>query len=486
MMHSTVGGEVDTHELVGQLRQHQPSWEALGASGRVAWLRSYAQWLLDNEKPIIDVLVCDVGKPRIEAVTEFMVALDVMKFYSGNAETFLRTGRPRPHNLLNVPKKVTVSHRPYPVVGVITPWNFPLGLSLIDAIPALIAGAAVVIKPSEVTPNSVIAAVAGWEEIGAPPIFGVVDGDGVVGEALVDEVDCVQFTGSSRTGRIVAQRCAQRLIPCGLELGGKDPALVLDDADLPTAARGIAWGALANAGQMCTSVERVYVHDAVYDSFLDELVGHVRGLRRGTDVGGLVTAEQFDIVTRQLADAVSGGARIVTGGGTDVDRRHIEPTVLVDVDHTMACIREETFGPLIPVIRVADDEEAIRFANDSVFGLSASVWTRDRRRGQRIAARLDAGAVNVNDSHANISFFPAPMGGWKQSGIGARLGGAAGILKYTRPQTITIPRTPISLQRYLLWYPYSRGRARRLAVAMRTLVATGRRRWASTGVRANH
>jgi acyl-CoA reductase-like NAD-dependent aldehyde dehydrogenase len=467
---------VDVPKLVEELRTHQPEWEALGPGGRARWLRKYADWLLDNESRIIDALAAEVGKPRVEASIEFIVPVDVIKYYASNAEKFLAIKHPAPHNLLNAPKRVSVAHRPYPVVGVITPWNFPLGLSLVDAVPALIAGCAVVIKPSSATPNAVLAAVAGWAEIGAPPIFKVLHGPGAAGSALVDEVDYVQFTGSTETGKRIAASCSQRMIPCGLELGGKDPAIVLADADLDVAARGIVWGALSNAGQMCTSIERVYVEAPVYDRFVEKLSANVGALRRGVEINGLVTREQFELVTAHLADALAAGARVAVGGGTDPSANYVEPTVLVDVDHTMACVREETFGPLIPVMKVADENEAVRLANDSIFGLSASVWTRNTKHGERVAARLEAGAVNVNDSHANLFYFPAPMDGWKQSGMGGRLGGAEGALKYTRPQTITAPRLPLTYQQYLLWFPYNDTMAEVLARTMRALSATGLRR----------
>ncbi|MFE6922851.1 aldehyde dehydrogenase family protein [Nocardia sp. NPDC057663] len=463
----------DIPKLVAELRDKQPEWEALGVAGRVKWLRKYAQWLLDNEARLVDALAADVGKPRVEAAIEFIVPVDVIKYYTGNAEKFLEVEHPAPHNLLNAPKRVSVTHRPYPVVGVITPWNFPLGLSLCDAVPALLAGAAVVIKPASDTPNSVLAAVAGWAEIGAPPIFTAIASGG---PAIVDEVDYVQFTGSTETGKRIAERCAQRLIPCGLELGGKDPAIVLADADLEITARGIAWGALSNAGQMCTSVERVYVEAPIYDEFVAKLSDRVAQLRRDIEIGPLVTEDQFALVKRHIDEALSAGARLTTGGDADEAARWISPAVLVDVDHTMACVSEESFGPLIPVMKVADEDEAVRLANDSVFGLSASVWTSDIRRGERIAARLEAGAVNINDSHANLFYFPAPMHGWKESGMDGRFGGKSGVLKYTRPQTVTAPRLPLTYQQYVLWFPYNDTVADVLTRSLRVLAATGIRR----------
>ncbi|MGW5113474.1 aldehyde dehydrogenase family protein [Nocardia sp. NPDC004123] len=480
---TTEGGAIvtsdvaDVPKLVSELRAAQPAWENLGVEARARWLRRWADWLLDNQERIVAALAADTGKPVVEARIEFTVPVDLVKYSARHAGQWLRTGHPAPPNLLNLMKKTTVAHRPYPVVAVITPWNFPLGLSLCDAIPALLAGAAVVVKPASATPNSVIGAIEGWEQIGAPPVFRVLHGPGSSGSALVEEADFIQFTGSTEVGTTIAKRCAERLVPCGLELGGKDPAIVLADADLDLAARGIAWGALANAGQMCTSVERVYVESAVYPEFVSELSAHVGSLRRGADVGPLVTDDQFDIVRAHLDDATAAGARIAAGGDTDRESRWVQPTVLTGVDHTMACVREETFGPLIPVMPVENAEEAIALANSSQYGLSASVWTRDVRRGRAIAARLEAGAVNINDSHANVFFFAAPMDGWKQSGLGGRFGGAESVLRYCRPQTVTAPRAPLPYQRYLLWFPYTGTGAAVLGRVMRALAATGRRRW---------
>ncbi|MFX0578461.1 aldehyde dehydrogenase family protein [Nocardia nepalensis] len=468
---------VDVPGLVSELRAAQPEWERLGVEARTRWLRRYAEWLLDNQERIVAALAADTGKPTVEARIEFTVPVDLIKYSARHARGWLRPGHPAPPNLLNAMKQATVTHRPYPVVAVITPWNFPLGLSLCDAIPALLAGAAVVVKPASATPRSVIAAIQGWAEIGAPPVFRVLHGPGSSGAALVEQADFVQFTGSTEVGIRIAERCAQRLVPCGLELGGKDAAIVLADADLDLAVRGIAWGALANAGQMCTSVERVYVESAVYPRFVERLSAHVGALRRGADVAPLVTTDQFDLVRAHLVDALAAGARVAVGGNTDRDAKWVQPTVLTGVDHTMAVVCEETFGPLIPVIEVADADEAVALANSSRFGLSASVWTRDTRRGRAIAARLDAGSVNINDSHANVFFFAAPMDGWKQSGLGGRFGGADSVLRYCRPQTVTAPRAPIPYQRYLLWFPYTPSGTVVLGRIMRALAATGRRRW---------
>ncbi|MGW4846828.1 aldehyde dehydrogenase family protein [Nocardia brasiliensis] len=469
-------------ERVVELRGRQPEWEAIGARRRAKWLFLLQDWLIDNEQRLADVVQSETGKTRFDAELEVPGAVDLIKYWASNAEAFAADARPEPHSPLGRTKKLIKTFRPYPVVGIITPWNFPLLNPCFDAIPALLAGAAVVVKPSEVTPLSATELARGWAEIGAPPIFSVVNGAGDTGRAVVGAVDFVQFTGSTGTGKAIAADCAARLTPYSLELGGKDPAIVLADADLDRAAAGIAYGALFNSGQTCVSIERVYVEESVYAPFIARLTTEVQRLRQGQDgrafafdVGAMATRAQCDIVHRQVEEAVAAGARVLTGGESASTGTFFQPTVLVDVDHSMACVREETFGPTIPVMRVASEDEAVRLANDSDFGLSATVWTGDRARGERVARRLEAGAVNINDSFANLFSFALPMGGWKQSGIGARWGGPAGIQKYCRTQAITVPRGP-ALPAEPMWYPASRLRFRLVAGLMRALDARGRRR----------
>jgi acyl-CoA reductase-like NAD-dependent aldehyde dehydrogenase len=468
--------------VVAELRTHQPSWEALGPDARAGWLRRLRDWLLDNQSRLVDVVAAETGKPRAEAAFEVMVTCDAINYYADRARKFLAEEKFRPHGLLTASKKLTKVYRPYPVVGVITPWNFPLLIPGVDAVTALLAGAAVLVKPSEVTSLSARELARGWEQIGAPPVLACVTGLGATGAAVVDNVDMVQFTGSTRTGRAIAARAGERLIPCGVELGGKDPAIVLADADLSRAANGIAWGALFNAGQACISVERVYVEAPVYDRFVALLTERVRSIRQGVDngsysadVGTLATKQQVEIVRNHVADAVANGATIATGGEASGSGGFFEPTILLDVDHSMACMREETFGPTIPVMKVADEDEAIRLANDSEYGLSATVWTRDIGRGRDIAHRLEVGAVNINDAYSNLFCFPLPHGGWKSSGLGSRLGGPQGIRKYCRQQAITTPRMP-AMKNELLWYPYSFRRGRTVAALLRLLVARDLRR----------
>ncbi|MGP3536254.1 aldehyde dehydrogenase family protein [Microbacterium sp. RD1] len=473
----------DVERAGDEVRSAQKEWERIGPRARAAVVLKWRDWILDNEQHLVDVMQAESGKVRHEAALELSGAVDAIRYYAKNGKRFLADQHPRPHSLWRLATALTVTRRPYPLVGVITPWNFPALVPVIDVAPALMAGAAVLLKPSEVTPLTAVELARGWKETGAPDVFRVVTGTGATGAALVDQADYVQFTGSTRTGRKIAARAAERLIPVSLELGGKDAMIVLDDADLDRAVNGALWGGFFNSGQVCTSVERVYVESGVYDRFLERLVKATSELRHGPDdtagvmeVGAMANNAQVEIVESHIADAVARGARVLTGGERGRDEGSwFQPTVLVDVDHTMRCMREETFGPTLPIMKVDDPDEAVRLANDSPYGLSATVWTKDRAKGERIARTIEAGAVNVNDMYANVFSPPVPMSGWGESGIGFRLGGAAGLLRYCRTQAIT--RARLSPRSELPWYPYSERRSHLVATVMRFVVARGRRRF---------
>jgi acyl-CoA reductase-like NAD-dependent aldehyde dehydrogenase len=484
----TIVGEVpnDSADTVAakarELRLFQPEWEALGPRGRKTWLLKFQDWVLDNAEHLTDVVQSETGKVRADASIEAPMTAGLLDYWASNAEAFLSDRHPKPHSLLMMTKRLTTAYRPYPVVGLIIPWNFPFANASLDGIAALAAGAALLLKPSEVTPLSAVEFARGWTEIGAPPVLALTTGYAETGAAVIANSDYVHFTGSTATGRKVAVACAERLIPYSLELGGKDPAVVLADADLERAANGIAWGGMTNSGQVCVSIERVYVEAPIYDEFVAKLTDKVSRLRQGKDddkyrfdVGAMATAAQRDIVARHVDEAVAGGARVTTGGKPTGVGTFFQPTVLADADHSMSCMQEETFGPTLPVVKVADEDEAIRLANDSRYGLSAKVWTSDPARGERVARRIEAGAVNINDAMANGFQFGLPMPGWKDSGVGARNGGAEGILKYCRAQAITTPRIPTQANEPL-WYPYSRRKFRFGMGLMRASAAHGLRR----------
>lgn len=466
--------------VIGGLRDAQRGWADLSPQARAGHLLKFRDWLLDNELRLAELLQRETGKPWAEANLEIPYVVDAINYYARTAPRLLADRSPRRHGMIAATKRQLVVQRPYPVVGVITPWNFPLGLSLLDSVPALLAGAAVVVKPSEFTPLTVAAAIQGWKEVGGPRVLECVTGAGETGAAVVDNVDYVQFTGSTRTGKAIAHAAAERLIPCGLELGGKDAMIVLDDADMVRAANAAVWGAMANSGQMCTSVERVYVEAGVYDAFISLVVEKLKALRVGEDdqqfrydVGPLATDAQLAIVCEHVDDAVARGAKVVIGGARVGGSGFFLPTLLVDVDHTMLCMRRETFGPTLPVMKVRDEDEAVRLANDSEYGLSATVFSADRTRAERVARRLDAGAVNINDVFGNLFALSLPQGGWKQSGLGRR-NGADAVLKYSRPQSITSAR--VLPQSEFIWYPYTAMRGAIVHRVGRLISARGLRR----------
>jgi acyl-CoA reductase-like NAD-dependent aldehyde dehydrogenase len=463
-------------QLAAQLRSAQPAWEAVGPRERAKYLRRWLDWIVDHEDHLLGLVHQEAGKSWGDAQLELMVCMEIINYYTRNAAKFLADETRRPHNLASLTKHLRIRYRPYQLVGVITPWNYPLAMPMVDVPQALLAGAAVLSKPSEETPLAWAECVRGWtEEIGAPPVLGCVTGRGGAGKAVVDLVDMVQFTGSTRTGRQVSVRCAERLIPASLELGGKDAMIVLSDAPVQRAVRGAIWGGLFNAGQTCISVERLYVEEPIYQEFTSLLVNEVRKLRQDHDspgdfsaeLGALANETQMAIVEQQVADAVAKGARVLSGGTRSEHGLFYPPTVLVDVDHTMACMRDETFGPLLPVMKVANEEEAIALANDSNYGLSSSIWTTSRERGQRVSRRIEAGAVNVNNAMVNAFQFPLPMGGWKESGLGHRMGGPDGIRKYCRQQSFVSEK--INFGTEIHWYPYTQRKARLTSRVLRLI-----------------
>ena len=469
-------------DVVERLRASQPEWEALGNKERHRWLSRLRDWLIDNHERIADTMQAETGKVRADAASEDVYLCDLINFYGSSAEKWLRDDRPRPHSLLLRSKKLRVQYRPFPVVGIISPWNFPLILSLGDAIPALQAGAAVVIKPSEFTPLGLMEIVDAWKrEVGGPEVLEYVNGVADTATTLIDEADFIQFTGSDRTGRKVMARAADTLTPVSLELGGKDPMVVLRDADLTRAANAAAWGGLANSGQICTSVERVYVEEPVHDEFVEKLTAEIGRLRQGVDgqeyekeIGAMTSPNQTEIVEQHVSDAVASGARALTGARrVDGPGDYYEPTVLVGVDHSMRVMRDETFGPVIGVMKVRDEDEAIKLANDTRYGLSGSVFGA-KRHAEQVARQIQCGVCNVNDVLVGFLATDVPFGGWKDSGIGYRHG-EVGIKKYCRAESLVITR--FGGKRELLWFPYSEGRRRLLQRLTRLVNARGLRRF---------
>jgi acyl-CoA reductase-like NAD-dependent aldehyde dehydrogenase len=454
-------------ELVARARTGQPGWEALGFDGRAAVLKRCQKWISDNSQRVVDTIVSETGKAHEDAfAAEVGYAVGAFAFWAKNAEGYLAEERVKTASPFVKGRKLIVRYAPVGVVGVIGPWNYPLTNSFGDCIPALAAGNAVLLKPSEVTPLTSLLMAEMLRECGLPAdVFQVIPGYGPTGEALIDEVDFVMFTGSTATGKRVMERAARTLTPVALELGGKDPMIVCADADIERAANAAVHYSMQNAGQTCISTERVYVEEPIYEDFVRRVAAKVGELRQGvpgaagsTDLGAMINPPQSDIVERHVKDAVERGARVLVGGGRSDDSGHFfEPTVLVDVDHSMACMREETFGPTVPIMKVGDAEEAVRLANDSPYGLQASVWTKDTGKGERLARKIEAGAVTVNDAQVNYLALELPMGGWKESGLGTRHG-ADGIRKYTKKQSVLVTSfAPMKKDLHMM--PYTRRRS---------------------------
>ncbi|MET0836503.1 MAG: succinic semialdehyde dehydrogenase, partial [Thermoleophilaceae bacterium] len=455
-------------ELAARARRAQPGWEALGFDGRVAVLKRCQKWISDNSERVIETIVSETGKTYEDALTaEIGYADGAFAFWAKNAGKYLAEEKVKTSSPFVKGRKLIVRYAPLGVVGVIGPWNYPLNNSFGDCIPALAAGNAVLLKPSEVTPLTSMLMGEMLRECGLPrDVYQVVPGYAETGAALVDEVDFVMFTGSTGTGKKVMERAARTLTPVALELGGKDPMIVCADADLERAANAAVHYSMQNAGQTCISTERVYVEEPIHDEFVRLVTDRVNALRQGapggpgsTDLGAVIHPPQSDIVERHVKDAVERGARVLSGGGRRDEGGHFfEPTVIVDVDHSMAAMREETFGPTVPIMKVKDADEAVRLANDSPYGLQASVWTKDAAKGERLARRVEAGAVTVNDAQVNYMALELPMGGWKESGLGTRHG-ADGIRKYTKRQTLLITSfAPLKQDLHMM--PYSARRTK--------------------------
>jgi len=474
----------DVEAVANRLRGAQPGWAAIGCTGRRMWLERFRDWILDNEDRLLRLVQDETGKTWGDLpIGEIVASVDVLNYWARNAGKFLAPQKASPHNVMMATKRMRVTYQPYQLVGSITPWNAQLAMQMLDIPAALMAGCAVLTKASEVTPVAWAAAVEGWKEIGAPDVLDAVTGRGGAGAAVVDVVDMIQFTGSVHTGRRIGMRAAERMIPCCLELGGKDAMIVLADADIDRAAKAAVWGGFYNAGQICVSIERVYVEAPVYDEFVDKVVALTRRLRVGTDapgsydadIGAVATPQQLSIIERHVADAIAKGATVATGGHTVAGQGLFhQPTVLLGVDESMACMVEETFGPTLPIVKVADADEAVRRANDSDFGLAASVFTRDHAKGRAIAERIDSGSVNVNNVMTNVFQLPVPFGGRRNSGLGARHGGAEGIRKYCWPKSIIEERFNLASEIY--WYPTNAHKIRLMTRAARLLSAGDWRR----------
>jgi acyl-CoA reductase-like NAD-dependent aldehyde dehydrogenase len=463
-------GEGEVRAAVTRARAAQRAWAEIGVRGRIAVLHEFQRRLQEKKSEIAEAITREAGKPVAEALTtEVLVVLDAARFLIDNAHRLLRD-EPVPHGSLATKlKRGRLVREPYGVVGIISPWNYPFSIPATETLAALVAGNAVVLKPSEFTSLVALELQSLLHAVGVPEdILQVVVGDGATGAALIHSgIDKLVFTGSVTTGKRIAVAAAERLLPVVLELGGKDPMVVLDDADVDVASSAAVWGAFVNAGQTCLSVERCYVHRSLYEAFLKKCVektkklrvGH--GLERETDVGPMIHERQLRIVEAHVEDAVARGARVMAGGSRllELGRNFYEPTVLADVTHEMRIMREETFGPVLPVMAFDSEEEAVRRANDSEYGLAASVWTRNRERGERLARHIQAGTVMVNDVVSCFGVSEAPHGGVKSSGVG-RAHGRFGLEEMVRLKYLDVDLTPA--MKKVWWYGYGASFARQM------------------------
>jgi acyl-CoA reductase-like NAD-dependent aldehyde dehydrogenase len=454
--------EQDVSDAVARARAAQPDWFRRGSRNRAVVLKRFQGLLHERKTQVAQLISHEAGKPYVEALTtEVVVVLDSARFYIEEAYPLLCDESLTHGNLAMKAKAGRILREPYGVIGIISPWNYPFSIPATESLTALVAGNAVVVKPSEFTSLVVLELADLLHRAGVPKdIFQVVVGDGATGSALLNsEIDKLVFTGSVATGKRIGQTAAARLLPVVLELGGKDPMLVLEDADVDVASSGAVWGALVNAGQTCLSVERCYVHRKLYEPFLEACARKTKQLRVGngmdpqTDMGPMIHERQLRIVELQVEDAKARGARVLGGGMRlpELGPNFYAPTVLADVTHEMEIMREETFGPVLPVMAFDSEDEAVRLANDSEYGLAASVWTCDRSRGEALARRIAAGTVLVNDAVSCFGISEAPHGGIKSSGIG-RTHGRFGLDEMVRLKYVASDRLPG--MKKVWWYRY--------------------------------
>ena len=453
LAHIPQSSESDVEEAFRRARRAQEAWARTPIDERAAALQRLHDLALDRQQEIIDLICLESGKARKNAFDEPMHVALTARYYARTAHEHLDSRRVR--GLAPLLTRVDVHHVPKGVVGVISPWNYPFTMALCDGLPALLAGNAVVAKPDAQTMLSALLAARLLEEAGFPAdLWQVVAGPGPeIGPAMIERADYICFTGSTATGKVIAKQCADRLIGCSLELGGKNPILVLRDADIEKAAEGAVRAAFSNAGQLCVSMERLFVADQVYDRFLERFVARTEAMTLGStldwgnDMGPLISQRQLETVTAHVDDAVGKGARVLAGGRArpDLGPFFYEPTILEGVTPTMTCFGRETFGPVVSAYRFHDEADAIDRANEGEYGLNAAIYSQDGSRARAIARQIRCGSVNINEGFAaSFGSIEAPMGGMRSSGLGRRQG-SEGVLRFTETQTVATQRvSPIA------------------------------------------
>lgn len=453
-----VATAADVQEAVRRARVAQKAWAQRSVRERVEVIQRALDLLVERQEALIDVICADTGRGRTESLLmEIIPSADAMAWHARRAESALADRKVATQTLLKT-KRMVVTHRPLGVIGVIAPWNGPFVLSINPSVPALLAGNAVIIKPSEVTPFAGSLIEQLFLDAGLPEgLLQVLKGDGETGAALVEAgIDKLSFTGSTATGRKVGEAAGRHLVQVSLELGGKDAAIVCGDADVERAARGVLYGAMFNTGQFCCGTERVYVVRSIADAFIEKVVEYAKELTQGADgqhdVSAMTWPKQAETLDRQVEDAVAKGARVLVGGGRNTELAGVafQPTVLVDVNHSMLVMREESFGPLLPIMVVEDEDEALALANDSPFGLSGTIWTKSDARGLQLAKGLDTGSVCVNESSLTYGVHQAPFGGAKESGVGF-VHGDEGIRQFSRQVPVIFDRFGLKAEQN--WYP---------------------------------
>ena len=449
---------------VDRARAAQDAWARLSYRERARFILRAREIVLDQVDEIAKLISRETGKPPAEATSmEIVPTLDLMNYFAKNTASILDRRKIDIGQYGLMGRSSYVVYKPLGVVGIISPWNFPWATPLDEIVMALMAGNGVVVKPSELTPLTALKIADVFKQAQLPEgLLAIVTGDGSTGAALVESgVNKIMFTGSVNTGKRVAEAAAKRLVPVVLELGGKDPMVVLEDANIANAARAAIWGAFCNSGQACASIERCYVHESIAEEFIDLVVKETRALKQdkasvdAIDIGAMTNERQLQIVENHVSDAVERGAHIRAGGHRidDSGGWFHEPTVVTRVDHSMKLMRDETFGPVLPIMTFKTDDEAVRLANDSIYGLTASVFTRDIGRGRRVAEQIDAGTVMINEVVYTHAVAQTPWGGVKQSGYG-RTHGRLGLLELVSAQHIHVNGVPAVPD--VWWFPYTK------------------------------